>query len=469
MSPSNVGLIGLATMGANLARNIERNGYAISIFNRSNERMEEFMQQFGKDKNFTECKSIEELVTSLETPRKIILLVKAGKPVDLTIEALLPHLEKDDIIIDGGNSFYQDTIRRTEELNKKGIRFMGVGVSGGEEGALNGPSIMPGGTIDAWEQVKDMLQKISAKAEDGEPCCDYVGPDGAGHFVKMVHNGIEYGDMQLISEVYSIMKNGLEMDNEAIANTFKNWNTGKLSSYLIEITSTVLRKKDDKKDGYLIDSIMDKSGQKGTGKWTSINALELSIPLPTITAAVYERFISSFKEERKEAAKIYTNDVDAGRDLHLQINDLENALYTAKICAYTQGMFLIKKASEEYGWNIKLSETAKLWRAGCIIRAKILGNITDAYKSNKDLNNLLLDSFFEKEMKENVTSLRTVVAETVKAGIPCPALSVSLAYFDSYTSETLPANMIQALRDLFGAHTYERIDMEGSFHTEWNK
>lgn len=468
---NNIGLVGLATMGANLARNIERNGYTISVFNRTTETMEKFIADFGGEgTGFTGCATMEEFVASLEAPRKIILLVKAGKPVDLTIEALLPHLEQGDIIIDGGNSHFPDTIRRTEELEAKGIRFMGIGVSGGEEGALMGPSMMPGGTEEAWGEVKDILQKIAAKAPDGEPCCDYVGPNGAGHYVKMVHNGIEYGDMQLISETYFMLKHLLGLSNAKMADIFAKWNEGKLKSFLIEIAADVLRKKDDQGDGDLIDAVLDKSGQKGTGKWTAIHALELGIPLPTVTSAVYERCISAFKEERVEASKIYDSAIPPYEgDKQAFIDALENALFAAKISTYAQGMFLISEASKEHEWNINLGNTAKLWRAGCIIRAQILQNITEAYKNDSSLSNLLLDPSFQTFIKDNEAAWREVVYTALKSGVSVPAFASTLTYFDSYRTARLPANMIQSLRDYFGAHTYERLDKEGSFHSEWGQ
>lgn len=472
---SNIGLIGLATMGANLARNIERNGFTISLFNRTVSKVDDFVQEFGEGKNFVGCHSVEEFVGSLAKPRKILLMVKAGDPVDATIAQLVPHLEEGDIIIDGGNSFFQDTIRRTEELEVKGLRFMGVGVSGGEEGALNGPSIMPGGTKEAWNEVKEILQKIAAKAEDGEPCCDYVGENGAGHYVKMVHNGIEYGDMQLISEAYDILKNMLKFNNEEMADIFEKWNKGKLSSYLIEIAADVLRKKDDRKDGHLIDAILDIAGSKGTGKWTSQNALELGVPLPTITAAVFERAVSTLKDERIEAAKLYpveardveySESLEAGRAEYVE--QLENSLYAAKISTYAQGMFLIKKAAEEYNWDIDLGNTAKLWRAGCIIRAKLLQNITEAYQNNPNLSNLLLDPFFIKEIREVEDDWHGFLGTVLEDGaMPIPAFASSLSYFNSFRNGRLPTNMIQGLRDYFGAHTYQRIDQEGTFHAGW--
>lgn len=468
MSHSNIGLIGLAVMGQNLARNIERNGYKISVYNRTTSKMTDFINEFGGESTgFTGCETLEDFVNSLEKPRKIITLIKAGPAVDATIESLLPYLDEGDIIMDGGNSYYEDTIRRTKELTEKGIRYMGVGVSGGEEGALNGPSIMPGGSQDSWNEVKEILQTISAKAE-GEPCCDYVGNDGAGHYVKMVHNGIEYGDMELICETYNIMKRVLGMNNEEIADVFERWNKGKLDSFLIEITYKVLRKKDDQSEGYVVDAIMDKAGNKGTGKWTAIDALKLGISLPTVTSAVYERFISTFKEERGRAAKVYPQkECTDQHDKEAIINQLENALYAAKVAAYAQGMAMIKEAAKEYNWNIHLGNTAKLWRAGCIIRAKLLKHISDAYADNNDLENLLLDPNFEKEMKASENDWREAIVLAIKHGVPVPALSSSLAYFDSYRSETLPMNLLQGLRDFFGAHTYERIDIDGVFHTEW--
>ncbi|MGK9043678.1 NADP-dependent phosphogluconate dehydrogenase [Mammaliicoccus vitulinus] len=463
-----IGVVGLAVMGKNLAWNIESRGYSVSVYNRSKEKVD-LMVEESQGKNIHPNYSIEEFVDSLEKPRKILLMVKAGEATDKTIDSLLPLLDKGDILIDGGNTNYLDTIRRNQYLDESGINFIGTGVSGGEEGALTGPSIMPGGQQEAYELVAPILESISAKASDGSPCVTYVGPDGAGHYVKMVHNGIEYADMQLIAESYDLMKRVLHMDHKEIADTFKSWNTGELESYLIEITGEIFNKLDE--DGTpLVEKIMDKAGQKGTGKWTSINALELGIPLTIITESVFARFISSFKEERVKASTAFNPEVTAfDGDKEAFLEQIRQALYMSKICGYAQGFAQMKTASETNNWNLKLGELAMIWREGCIIRAQFLQKIKEAYDNDKELTNLLLDPYFNDIISKYQGSLREVSATAIKAGIATPGFSSAINYFDSYRSEDLPANLIQAQRDYFGAHTYERKDKEGIFHTEWTK
>ncbi|QJF25182.1 NADP-dependent phosphogluconate dehydrogenase [Mammaliicoccus vitulinus] len=463
-----IGVVGLAVMGKNLAWNIESRGYSVSVYNRSKEKVD-LMVEESQGKNIHPNYSIEEFVDSLEKPRKILLMVKAGEATDKTIDSLLPLLDKGDILIDGGNTNYLDTIRRNQYLDESGINFIGTGVSGGEEGALTGPSIMPGGQQEAYELVAPILESISAKASDGSPCVTYVGPDGAGHYVKMVHNGIEYADMQLIAESYDLMKRVLHMDHKEIADTFKSWNTGELESYLIEITGEIFNKLDE--DGTpLVEKIMDKAGQKGTGKWTSINALELGIPLTIITESVFARFISSFKEERVKASTAFNPEVtEFDGDKEAFLEQIRQALYMSKICGYAQGFAQMKTASETNNWNLKLGELAMIWREGCIIRAQFLQKIKEAYDNDKELTNLLLDPYFNDIVSKYQGSLREVSATAIKAGIATPGFSSAINYFDSYRSEDLPANLIQAQRDYFGAHTYERKDKEGIFHTEWTK
>ena len=463
-----IGVVGLAVMGKNLAWNIESRGYSVSVFNRSKEKTEQMVEE-SKGKNIYPNYSIEEFVDSLEKPRKILLMVKAGEATDKTIDSLLPLLDKGDILIDGGNTNYLDTIRRNQYLDESGINFIGTGVSGGEEGALTGPSIMPGGQEEAYKLVAPILESISAKAKDGAPCVTYVGPDGAGHYVKMVHNGIEYADMQLIAESYDLMKRVLHMDHNEIAETFKSWNVGELESYLIEITGEIFKKLDE--DGVpLVEKIMDKAGQKGTGKWTSINALELGIPLTIITESVFARFISSFKDERVKASQAFNPEVtEFDGDKEAFLEQIRQALYMSKICSYAQGFAQMKTASETNNWNLKLGELAMIWREGCIIRAQFLQKIKEAYDNDKELTNLLLDPYFNDIVSKYQGSLREVAATAIKAGIATPGFSSAINYFDSYRSENLPANLIQAQRYYFGAHTYERKDQEGIFHTEWTK
>lgn len=466
---ADIGLIGLAVMGQNLVLNMNDHGYTVAVYNRTTSKVDDFLNDEAKGTKVIGTHSIEELVESLERPRKIMLMVKAGKPVDATIEQLIPHLDKGDIIIDGGNSFYPDTTRRTEYLESKGLLFIGTGVSGGEEGARHGPSIMPGGSPQAWPHVKEILQSIAAKVADGTPCCDWVGENGAGHFVKMVHNGIEYGDMQLISEAYDLMKNVLGMGNEEMSEVFGRWNTGQLDSYLIEITRDILAYKNEAGEA-VIDLILDAAGQKGTGKWTAVNALEQGIPLTLISEAVFARFLSALKEERVTAAQHLSGPKNTfSGDKEAFINDIGDALYAAKIVSYTQGYMLMRAAAAEFGWNLNYGGVALMWREGCIIRSAFLGNIKEAFDKQPDLVNLLLDDYFHKAVDEAQAAWRRVIATAVTNGIPVPALSSALAFYDGYRSKRLPANMIQAQRDYFGAHTYERVDKPRGeyFHTNW--
>ena len=467
MSKQKIGLVGLAVMGENLALNIESKGFPIAVFNRTTAKTEAFLAGKAKGKNIVGAKTIEEFVASLEKPRKILLMVKAGQPVDDMIDSIVGHLDKGDLLIDGGNSFFKDTARRGKDLSQKGILYIGTGVSGGEEGALKGPSIMPGGPRQAYQMVEDILTKIAAQVDDG-PCCTYIGPGAAGHYVKMVHNGIEYGDMQLICEAYDILKTALGLEAPELSEIFAQWNKGELDSYLIEITAAVLARKDDDTGKPLVDVILDKAGQKGTGKWTSQSALDLGVPTPTINAAVVARTMSAFKDERVAAAKLlsgptakYTGDKDS------LIQAVREALYASKITSYAQGMALLREANKEYDWSLNYGQIARIWKGGCIIRAKFLDLIKQAYQRNADLPNLLIDEFFSEAVASRQDNWRMVVKLAVESGIPVPAMSGSLAYFDSYRRERLPANLIQAQRDYFGAHTYERVDKPGSFHTEW--
>ena len=467
MSKQQIGVIGLAVMGKNLALNIESRGYSVSVFNRSSSKTEEFLQE-AEGKNVVGTYSVEEFVNSLETRRKILLMVKAGTATDATIDSLKPHLEKGDILIDGGNTFFADTQRRNNELDALGIHFIGTGVSGGEEGALKGPSIMPGGQKEAYELVEPILTAISAKV-DGDACCTYIGPDGAGHYVKMVHNGIEYGDMQLISEAYFLLKNVLGLSAAELHEIFAEWNKGELDSYLIEITADIFTKIDEETGKPLVDLILDTAGQKGTGKWTSQSALDLGVPLPLITESVFARFISAMKDERVKASKIlsgpaaqpFTGDKEA------LIESVRKALYMSKICSYAQGFAQMRAASNEYNWDLQYGDIAMIFRGGCIIRAAFLQKIKDAYDREADLANLLLDPYFKEIVESYQGSLREVLGVAISNGVPVPSLASALAYFDSYRTETLPANLLQAQRDYFGAHTYQRIDKEGIFHTEW--
>lgn len=468
MKKTDIGLIGLAVMGENLVMNMESKGYSVSVFNRTNDKTEEFANGRAKGKNIYPAYSREEFVNSLEKPRKIMLMVKAGDPVDKTIESFLPLLDKGDLIIDGGNSDYHDTERRAKWLEKEGFLFIGTGVSGGEEGALKGPSIMPGGNKEAYALVEPIFNKISAQVE-GEPCCIHIGPGGAGHFVKMVHNGIEYGDMQLITEAYLLLKNVLGMNPEELQKTFAEWNAGELDSYLIEITADILGKKDSETGQPLVDVILDKAGQKGTGKWTVQASLDTGVSAPTLAEAVFARFISSIKEERVAASKIISGPPKQKfeGDPESFKNAVRDALYASKICSYAQGFALMQAASNEYKWNLSLGEISMIWRGGCIIRAHFLHHIKNAYDQQPNLKNLLLDPFFNDTIQKAQPAWRNVVMVATQFGIPIPAFSSALSYFDSYRSERLGANLLQAQRDYFGAHTYERVDKEGWFHTEW--
>ncbi len=466
---ADIGLIGLAVMGQNLVLNMADHGFKVAVYNRTTSTMEEFIQGEAADKEIVGAETLEELVGMLSSPRKVMLMVKAGAPVDYVIADLLPLLDKGDIIIDGGNSNYEDTIRRTKELEEKGFLFIGTGVSGGEEGARHGPSIMPGGSPEAWPHVKDILQSIAAKVDDGTPCCDWVGSDGAGHFVKMVHNGIEYGDMQLISEAYHLLKNVLGLSYEQMSSVFAEWDEGKLDSYLVEITSDILQTKDA--DGQpLPEKILDTAGQKGTGRWTAINALNQGIPLTLIAEAVLARSLSALKEERVEASKVLTGpDTSFSGDQQAFINDIQEALYAAKIVSYAQGYMMLRNAAKEYDWDLDYGGIAMMWREGCIIRSVFLGKIKEAYENNPNLTNLLLAPYFAQAVENAQASWRRVVAQAVMHGIPVPALSSALAFYDGYRLERLPANLIQAQRDYFGAHTYERVDKPRGefFHTDW--
>ena len=466
---SDIGLIGLAVMGENLVLNMESKGFRVTVYNRSKQKIDNFLAGRAKGKNITGSHSVEEFVASLKRPRKVMLMIKAGSAVDEMIETLLPLLEPGDILIDGGNTHYPDTNRRTAYVESKGLLYIGTGVSGGEEGALLGPSIMPGGSIAAWPEVKPVFQAIAAKVEDGSPCCDWVGENGAGHFVKMVHNGIEYGDMQLITEAYQIMRDLLKMSAFEIHEVFNKWNEGELNSYLIEITSDILAFKDD--DGQpLVDSILDTAGQKGTGKWTGIAALELGIPLTLIGEAVFARCLSAMKDERVYASKVLKGPDKIFRgDRQAFIDDLKEALYASKIVSYAQGYELMKAAAMEYGWKLNYGGIALMWRGGCIIRSVFLGKIKEAYDNNPDISNLLLDPFFKEKVEKAQKGWRNIISVAALNGIPIPALSSALGYFDGYRSEKLPANLLQAQRDYFGAHTYERIDRPRGeyFHTNW--
>lgn len=464
-SKQNIGVIGLAVMGKNLALNIADHGYTVSVFNRSAKKTEEFLSKCGS----TDLKgyfTIEEFVESLELPRKIILMVRAGNAVDDTIRQLKPYLTAGDIIIDGGNSYFKQTINRNKELKAEGFYYFGVGISGGEEGARTGPAIMPGGDEKAYESIKPILTKISAKAE-GEPCCHYIGGDGAGHFVKMVHNGIEYADMQLICEAYLILKNVLNMSPPDLHGVFKEWNQGELNSYLIGITSDIFTKKDLDSDNYLVDMILDVAGQKGTGSWTGQAALDLGVSTPTITSAVFERYLSSAKDLRMAASRLYGGSIKSGQKAADFAESVRKALYASKICAYAQGFSLMLEASKHYGWNLDLSNIAKTFRGGCIIRAQFLNKIAEAYQAEPELANLLMNNYFKTSIKQYEQAWRNVVSTAVTSGIPVPAFSSAISYFDSFRTQTLPMNLLQAQRDYFGAHTYQRIDKEGSYHTQW--
>ena len=468
---ADIGLVGLAVMGENLALNMESKGFTVTVYNRTIAKVDDFINKRGKGKNILGAYSIKELVNSLKRPKKIMLMVKAGGPVDAFIEQLIPFLEEGDIIIDGGNSHYSDTDRRTRYVESKGLLYIGTGVSGGEEGALKGPSIMPGGSPAAWEHIKSIFQSISAKAEDGSPCCEWVGEKGAGHFVKMVHNGIEYGDMQLICESYQIMKVLLGMSADEMHKVFKEWNEGDLESYLIEITRDILAFKDE--DGVpILDKILDTAGQKGTGKWTSVSALDLGIPLTLIGESVFARYLSSNKDDRVLASKIINGPVrHFDGDKNMLIQDIGHALFASKIVSYAQGFSLMQAAAKEYGWGLNYGEIALLWRGGCIIRSAFLEKITEAFDRDPELNNLILGPFFKEKIDAAQESWRRVISTAIVSGISIPALTSALCYYDGLRSERLPANLLQAQRDYFGAHTYERVDKPRGdfFHTDWKR
>ncbi len=470
MNKADIGLIGLAVMGENIVLNIESRGFTVAVFNRTTSKIDAFLAGRAQGKNIIGCHSIKELAANLKRPRKVFMLVKAGQPVDDFIELLIPHLEKGDIIIDGGNSHFPDTIRRTAYVESKGLLYIGTGVSGGEEGALKGPSIMPGGSAAAWPHVKEIFQSIAAKVDDGSPCCQWLGDNGAGHFVKMVHNGIEYGDMQMICEAYSIMRNLLRMTPHDISTVFGDWNRGELDSYLIEITRDILAKDDDQTGQPMVDVIMDRAGQKGTGRWTSLAALNLGVPAQTIAEAVFARALSAIKDERLAASQVLSGPGAAFEgDKTAFLGLLQKALYASKICSYAQGYQLLRAAAKEYKWDLKYGEIALLWRGGCIIRAQFLGKIKEAFDKNPKLQNLLLDDYFKDAVQSSQREWRQVVATAIEHGIPVPAFSSALAYFDGYRSAVLPASLLQAQRDYFGAHTYERVDKPRGefFHTNW--
>jgi len=468
MKKGDIAVIGIAVMGENLARNLASRGYKVVVNSRSKETVDNFIEKYGEEK-FIGAYDYQSLAKNLEKPRKVLMMIKAGKPVDDVIEQLLTVLEPGDIIIDGGNSHFMDTRRRTKYVESKGLLYVGTGVSGGEEGALHGPSIMPGGSKEAWTYVKDILQSIAAKTGDGEVCADWVGNDGAGHFVKMVHNGIEYGDIQLIGETYHLMRDVLKMSNQEMHETFASWNNSELNSYLIEITADILSKKDEN-GVYYVDQILDAAGQKGTGKWTVNSALDEGVPLTLIGEAVFARSLSAMKDERVEASKAYPKTFEPFKgDKQAFLNKLKQALYAAKIVSYAQGFSLMKQAAKAYKWDLDYGNIALLWRGGCIIRSAFLGKIKSAYDKSPDLDNLLLDDYFKKTITERTSAWREVVSIAVLSGIPVPALGSALSYFDGYTTKNLPANLLQAQRDYFGAHTYERIDQPRGkyFHTNW--
>ncbi len=468
MGTCDVGLIGMAVMGQNLVLNMHDHGYSVAVYNRTTSKVDDFIRERARDRDIVGTHSIEALVSTLKRPRRVMLMIKAGRPVDLVIDQLLPHMEEGDVIIDGGNSNYQDTIRRTEHVESKGLLYIGTGVSGGEEGARHGPSIMPGGSPEAWPHVKTVLQDIAAKV-DGVPCCDWMGEDGAGHYVKMTHNGIEYGDMELISESYFILKHLLGMTNEEMHRVFAEWNEGTLDSYLIEITRDILGFR-DAEGTYVIDLILDTAGQKGTGKWTAISSLEMGIPLTLITEAVQARFLSALLEERTAASRVLSGPEPSFEgDRAGFVQDLRDALYAAKIISYTQGFMLLRAAAEEHEWHLEFGNIAKVWRGGCIIRSAFLGNIMEAFEEDPDLTNLLLDDYFQAEVEAAQPGWRRVTAAAIQQGLPVPALASALSFYDGYRRERVSANMIQAQRDYFGAHTYERVDRPRGehFHTNW--
>ncbi|MCQ9620415.1 NADP-dependent phosphogluconate dehydrogenase [Weissella cibaria] len=471
MASADFGVVGLAVMGRNLALNVESRGYTVAVYNRSSARTEDLVQTHS-DKKFVPGYTVEEFVKSIKAPRRILLMVKAGAGTDAVIEELLPFLEKGDILIDGGNTFFEDTMRRSEKLAQSGINFIGMGVSGGELGALQGPSMMPGGQRDAYDLVEPILKEIAAKApEDGKPTVAYIGPNGAGHYVKMVHNGIEYGDMQLIAESYDLLKRLLKLDKDALAGTFAEWNKGELDSYLIEITADILIRDDDLGSGKpMVDMILDRAGNKGTGKWSSQSALEVGAPQSLITESVYARYISAMKDDRVAASKVLAGpEFSFDGDVDATVEDIREALYFGKIMSYAQGFDQLRMASDHYDWDLQYGELAQLWRAGAIIRARFLQRITDAYDNEAGLHNLLLDPYFKDVAEKYQAAARRVIALATAAGVPVPSLSAAVAYFDSYRSEVLPANLIQAQRDYFGAHTYERTDKPAGemYHYSW--
>jgi 6-phosphogluconate dehydrogenase len=469
MGKCDIGVIGMAVMGQNLVLNMNDHGFKVAVYNRTTAKMTDFIQGRGAGREIYGAETLEEFVNKLGEPRIILLMIKAGRPVDLTIEALKPLLKPGDIIMDGGNSYFKDTIRRTKKLEESCIHYIGTGFSGGELGARRGPSITPGGSHAAWPTVQPILQAIAAKLDDGSPTCEWIGSDGAGHYVKMVHNGIEYGFMQLIAETFQIMKDLLGMDYNRMAAIFKQWDQGKLKSFLVEITGDILAYRDESKEP-LLPKILDAAGQKGTGRWTSESAMELGIPLTLVTEAVFARALSALKAERTQAEKhLPTPAYQFDGDIEALTQDLENALYLAEILSYSQGFMLFHEAAKEYKWGLNFQEIANIWRDGCIIRSALLTHIRDAYKNNGELENLLLDPFFLGEARLNVSSLRAVIRHAVAAGIPVPALSAALSFFDGYRSGSLPANLIQAQRDYFGSHTYERVDTPRGefFHTDW--
>ncbi|GAB5053154.1 NADP-dependent phosphogluconate dehydrogenase [Pediococcus ethanolidurans] len=470
MDKPQIGVVGMAVMGKNLALNIESRGYTVAIYNRTGSKTEKVVSDHP-EKHLVPSYTIEDFVNSLEKPRRIMMMVKAGKATDAVIAELLPHLDKGDVLIDGGNTFFEDTMRRNAELDNSGINFIGTGVSGGELGALEGPSMMPGGQKEAYDLVAPIFEKMAAKAEDGTPCVTYIGPNGAGHYVKMIHNGIEYGDEELIDESYNLLRNMVGLSVDEIADIFADWNKGELDSYLIDITADILTRKDDLgSDKPIVDLIMDKGGNKGTGKWSSQNALALGVPQSLITESVYARYISVLKDERVAASKVLPK--PEGKiefDKDAVIEKIRQALYFSKIMSYAQGFEQMKVASKHYDWNLQFGEIAKIWRAGCIIRAQFLQNITDAFDKKPDLDNLLLDDYFKDIAKKYQESIRDIVGLGVKAGVPMPGFTSAISYYDSYRSAVLPANLLQAQRDYFGAHTYERVDREGTFHYSWYK
>jgi 6-phosphogluconate dehydrogenase len=472
MGSCDIGLIGLAVMGQNLVLNMNDHGYKVAVFNRTVSKVDDFINEEAKGTEVVGAHSVEEMCALLKTPRRVMIMVKAGDVVDQTIGQVLPYLEKGDIVIDGGNSLYTDSNRRTKELAEKGILFIGTGVSGGEEGARFGPSIMPGGNPDAWPHVKEIFQAIAAKVEDGTPCCDWVGEDGAGHYVKMVHNGIEYGDMQLIGEAYQLLQDGLGLTPDELAEIFTEWNKGELDSFLIEITATIFAKKDEDGTTPMVDVILDTAGQKGTGKWTAISALDLGMPVTLIGESVFARCLSAIKSERMAAAKILggpaKNTIAPGHKAEF-IEEVRRALYCSKIISYAQGYMLLRAAEKEQGWNLNMGGVALMWRGGCIIRSAFLGDIKTAFDKDPKLQNLLIDTFFSSALNQYQASWRKALTHAIELGVPTPAFSTALAFYDGYRTERLPANLLQAQRDFFGAHTYERVDKPRGefFHTNW--